>query len=76
MISVWRDEVGEVVPSLFERFESLVYGSYEEICFRATGDLSDEAPVRSSLGYDTVSYIVGFQFSILLSWSGRSFFLA
>ena len=77
LISVWRAEVGEVVSSLFERFECLVCWIYDEEYFRATGDLSNNVPVRSSFRYDTVSYIVGFQLSILLSWSGRSFiFLA
>ena len=73
LISIWRAEVGKVVPSLFERFECLVCWSYDEECSCATGDLSNDAPVMSSFGYDTVSYIVGFQLIILLSWSGRSF---
>ena len=73
LISVWRAQVGKVVPSLFERFECLVFWSYNEEFFRATGDLSNKSPDRSSFGYDAVSYTVGFQLIILLSWSGCSF---
>ena len=77
LISVWRAEVGEVVPSLSERFECLVCWSYDEECSRVTGDISNDAPVRSSFGYNAVSYITRFQLIIILSWSGGSFiFLA
>ena len=77
LIYVSRAEVGKVVPSLFERFKCLVYWSYDDEYFHATGDLSNDAPVGSSFGYNTVSYIIRFQLILLLSWNGGSFiFLA